>query len=98
MEFTKRMDPDLPFYYHTSHGRFYEDSMPDFNQVPPKARQPRRAPRRELLGSNVGRRVTLAQRGASSLRATFHNHPIDLPPLSTGELLSSEHGYALHTP
>ena len=29
-EFTKRLDPDLPFYYHTSsHTRYYEGPLPD---------------------------------------------------------------------
>ncbi len=88
------MDPDLLFYYHTSHGRFYEDNMPDFNQVPTTVRQPRRAPRRELLGSNVGRRVTFAQRGARSIRATFHNYGVDFPPTATDDALTFEHGYA----
>lgn len=35
-------------------------------------------PRREQPGTNVGRRVTMATRGSSSVRATFHNVPIDL--------------------
>ena len=31
-EFTKRLDPDLPFYYYTSaHTRYYEGPLPSFN-------------------------------------------------------------------
>ena len=34
-EFTKCLDPDLPFYYHTSsHIGFYEGPLPEFNEVP----------------------------------------------------------------
>ena len=34
-EFTKRMDPELPFYYHTSHhDRFYEGPRPSFINQP----------------------------------------------------------------
>ena len=33
MEFMKRMDPDLQFFYFTSaHDRFYEGTLPDFDQ------------------------------------------------------------------
>ena len=36
-EFIKRMDPELPFYYHTSsHCRFYEGMMPKFSVKPSK--------------------------------------------------------------
>ena len=32
-EFAKRVDPDLPFYYHTSsHTRYYEGPLPQFDQ------------------------------------------------------------------
>ena len=96
LEFMKRNDPDLPFYYHTStHTRFYETEMPNFNQPAEKQRQLSRPPRRELLGSNVGRRITFAVRGAGSIRSTFHNMPVELPPLPTesGNVLL-EHAYA----
>ena len=95
MEFKKRIDPDLPFYYYTSaHDRFYEDYMPDFSQMSSHPRQPRRTPRRELLGVYVGRRVTLVQRGATSLRASFHNVPIDLTPPPSQMQFLLEHAYA----
>lgn len=87
------MDPDLPFYSHTSHSRLYEDNMPNFNQRLTTVKQPQGPPRRELLGSNVGRRVSFARRGARSFRATFHNHGVDFPPTSTDDVLY-EHGYA----
>ena len=32
-ELIKRMDPDLPYYYHTStHNRFYEGELPKFDE------------------------------------------------------------------
>lgn len=93
-EFTKRLDPDLPFYYHTStHSRFYERDMPDFSLPAHNPRKTRRPPRRELLG-NV-ERVNFAVRGAPSIRTEFHNVPIDLPPLPrTANQFLSEHAYA----
>lgn len=79
LEFMKRLDPDLPFYYYTSaHNRFYEGDLPDFSLPAARPRRPRRPPQRELLGAN--QRVSLAVRGAGSIRATFHNVPVDLPP------------------
>ena len=36
-QFSKRIDPNLPFYYYTSaHSRCYEGSNPDFNRPPVK--------------------------------------------------------------
>lgn len=33
----KQLDPDIPFYYHTSaHNHFYEGSVPDFHTKPRK--------------------------------------------------------------
>ena len=73
-EFLKRMDPDLPFYYHTStHTRFYEGVMPTFDTNPSKRPQKKRIPRYELLWTN--NRVTMAVRSA---RAQFHNVPLEL--------------------
>lgn len=73
------MNPDLPFYYYTSsHTRYYEGVMTDFSVKASKPRNTRRAPQRELLAADG--RVKMAIRGASSIRATFHNVPVDLPP------------------
>ena len=96
MEFLKRLDPDLPFYYYTSaHSRFYEGNLPDFNVSTSHPRQPRRPPQRELLGAN--QRISFTVRGAGSIRATFHNVPVDLspPPASETQVLS-EHSYYAH--
>ena len=94
IEFMKRMNPDLPFYYYTSaHTRFYEGVMPDFSVPGSKPRKLRRAPQRELLGP--GGRVIMAVRGTGSIRATFHNVPVDLPPPpgATNQFIY-EHSYA----
>lgn len=94
-EFVKRMDPDLPFYYHTSkHSRFYEGLMPDFSIKP--AKRPKPLPRFELLGTND--RISFSVRGESSVRAKFHNVPINLPPPpSTHNPCTHEHSYATIT-
>lgn len=76
----KRLDPELPFYYFTSsHSRFYEGEMPEFSEPAPKPCRPRRAPRRELLGSNA--RVTYAVCGNSQYA----------PPSTTYQLISPLH-------
>ena len=39
LEFSKQMDPSLPFYYFTNNQEFYEGEMPGFNEPrnkPPK--------------------------------------------------------------
>ena len=78
-KFLERMDPDLPFYYHTStHTRFYEGVIPTFDTTPSKRPQKKHIRRYELLGTN--NRVTMAVRGASSLKTQFHNVPLELPP------------------
>ena len=97
VEFRKRVDPDLPFYYYTcSHDRYYEDVMPDFNTKPPKPKKQARLPTEELIGQNVGRLATLTVRDKGSLRATFHKQPTSLPPVWPQEQLQLEHSYATH--
>ena len=90
------MDPQLPFFYHSTHDRFYEDVMPDFNTKPSKPKKPTRPPVRELMGHGGSRLVTLTTRGKCSLRATFHKEPISLPPLCPEEQFQLEHSYATH--
>ena len=87
IEFMKRMEPDLPFYYYTAaHDRFHEGPLPDFDQPRPRerksSRNPRhqRVPRRDQLGSLLAGRATMVTPGTLSTRAKFHQVPIDLPP------------------
>ena len=82
-EFLKRMDPDLPFYYYTTHHhRFYEEEMTKFSVPAAKPRPEQRPARRELLGGDIGGRVTKVQHGAGSIRTSFRNVPVELPPLT----------------
>ena len=52
VEFSKRLDPDLPYYYHTSsHTRYSEGPLPSFSEPSKKNRKKaRRVSRREQLG------------------------------------------------
>ena len=95
-EFTKRLDPHLPFYYHTSaHTRYYEGPLPDFNEPAIKTRREgRRVPRREQPAAFAPRRATMPVRGSLAVRATFHNLPLELPPPPTGPVHVYEHTYA----
>ncbi|XP_065887166.1 uncharacterized protein [Dysidea avara] len=95
-EFAKRLDPELPFYYYTSsRSRFYEGEMPDFDTKGNKSSKPKRIPQYELLGSN--NRVTLSVRKSTSIRTSFHNLPVKLPPPpGTVYQLTDEHSYSIH--
>ena len=59
---------------------------PDFNlpSQRPK-RKNKRLPRRELPTAFSVRRATLPVHGNLSVRAQFHNRPVDLPPLPTNQ-------------
>lgn len=93
-EFVKRMDPKLPFYYHTSSKcRFYEGLMPDFS-VKPAKKKTKRLPKFEMLGDNSSR-VTMSVRGETSIHTKFHNAPLSLPlPPGTSNTILYEHSYA----
>ena len=96
LEFVKRMDPELPFYYHTStHTRYNEGPLPDFNSTinQPK-RKGKRAPRRDISTAMFARRASLPVHGTLSVRTQFHNQPIDLPPLRSSNIHIHEHSYA----
>ena len=90
-ELTKRMDPQLAFYYHTStHHRFYEGDLerPDLS----KPRNVHIA-RRELLAGGLGGRITMVQHGARSIRSQYHNLPVELPPPPGMSSHIVEHSY-----
>jgi len=68
--------------------------MPEFNVKPKKAKKPKKLPRYELLGAND--RISFSIRGDSSIRAKFHNVPVNLPPPpGTHNPCRHEHSYAL---
>ena len=92
-ELTKRLDPELPFYYHTStHQRFYEVELPSFSQSTSRHCKECIA-RRELLISNIGGQVTMAQHGASSIRTQHHSVPVELPPPPDMPRHITDHSY-----
>ena len=92
-EFLKRSDLDLPFYYHTSaHNRFYEGMMPSFDIKSTRKSREKWIPRYEVLGANE--KVSIAVHGNSSLRAKFHNVPVEFPPPpGTTNIFLHEHAY-----
>ena len=98
-EYTKRIDPGMPFYYHTSHhDRFYEGPRPDFDQPAKSVRNPRhqRIPRKDRLGLLVSGRATMPVTGSISTRMRYHNVPVELPPPPSHSvsLPSIDHTYA----
>lgn len=95
-EFIKRLNPDLPFYYHTSaHTRFSEGLLPDFN-VPSrkKRRKHARVPQREQPAAFAPGRASMPVRGTLSVRAQFHNQPVELPPPPNTSGFNFEHSYS----
>ena len=96
-EFVKRMDPQLPFYYHTSFKcQFYEGLMPDFS-VKLDKKKAKQLPRFEMLGDNSSR-ITMSVQGDTSTHTKFHNVPLSLPPLlGTSNTFIYEHSYARKT-
>ena len=66
--------------------------MPDFSTKPRREKRPKQVPRYELLGAD--NRATFAVRKTGSIRATFHNVPVDLPtPQNMYNPLSNENTY-----
>ena len=93
-EFTKRLDPDLPFYYHTaSHTRFYEGPLPEFNEAPVTKPKTKKVPRREQPTAFAPCRATMPVRGTLSVRPKFHNLPLELPPPPGEPIHLSDHSY-----
>ena len=68
--------------------------MPDFHTKPKKKSKEKRIPRYELLGANE--RISVAVRGAKTVRTKFHNMPVELPPPGMNDVLLYEHTYACH--
>ena len=98
LELSKRLDPHLGFYYHTSsHDCFYEGERPSFDRPGKSLRNPRtrRVRRRELLTDFVFERATLPEAGATSVRLQFHNVPVELPPPLSSVNPLSDHTYTI---
>ena len=95
IEFAKRQDPDLGFYYFTSaHDRFYEGERPHFDEKTRKVRS-KRVRRREQPANLMFGRATLPVASAKSTRMKFHNLPVELPPVPNTETQHIyEHSYS----
>lgn len=94
-QFSKRIDPDLPFYYYTTaHSRYYEGAHPDFDKPSPKQPKESRIPRREQPAGFGQRRATMPVRGTLAVRPKFHNVALELPPPPTTPIVLHEHSYA----
>ena len=97
IEFSKRLDPNLGYFYHTaSHDRFYEGERPSFDTPAESKRNPRkqRVRRRDQLSQLVYGRATLPIPGARSVRLQYHNVPIELPPPPSYHPVLSDRSYA----
>ena len=91
-KFSKRLDPDLPFYYHTSSHMWYsEGPLPSFSEPSKKKRKKaRRVPRREQPIAFMLRCATLP---VHAIRTQYHTHPIALPPPPTVPPQMYKHSY-----
>ena len=97
VEFSKRLDPDLGFYYFTSsHDRFYEGERPSFDIKKPNQSHSRhgKVRRREQPANLSFGRVSMPVPGARSIRLKFHNLPLELPPAPNFPIHVSEHSYS----
>jgi len=99
-EFTKRMDPDLPFFYHTLNEGFSVDLLPSFDEPPPgcggddeDCDDPTKNPyclhrlvrnTREDGSIFAAGRSFLPARNRTSTRQRFHRFDIGLPPVPQG--------------
>ena len=96
IEFAKRLDPDIGFYYFSSsHDRFYEGERPHFDEMPVKKVTKKGVRTREQPAKLMFGRVTLPTPGACSTGMEFHNIPLELPPLPGSEQQHLfEHSYS----
>lgn len=83
-EFTKKIDPDLKFYYWCSDRRYNEDPLPSFNQPSghierlDRTKKTRRADPSLFVSS----RSSLPQKGSTTIRTKYHKPEEDLPPFN----------------
>lgn len=98
VEFAKRLDPDLGFYYFSSsHDRFYEGERPHFDEHPTTGIKIKRLRAREQPANLMFGRATVPTPGARSTRMQFHNLPLNLPPTctpGTAQQYVFEHSYS----
>ena len=84
MEYTKRCDPDLPFYHYTgSNERYREGPMPSFNapsENDAEGLDRVRISRRADPGVFVSNRAVIPQRGQITVRSAHFRPAENLPP------------------
>jgi len=90
-EFTKRLDPDLPFYYYTS--KYWEGPLCSFNTPSVKPAKKKRFPRREQPAAFAPRCATMPVQGSLSVCPRFHNVPLELPPPGRVSAHLIDHSY-----
>ena len=96
IELRKRLDRNLPFYYYvTKHERFFEGDRPNFELFKKPKHNPRHQPirKKDQPGQLVPSRTSLVQSGQRSIRRTYFNVPIELPPPPTPILHSTPFHY-----
>lgn len=95
IEFAKRLNPDIGYYYFTSsHDRFCEGDRPHFDEKPTKVIKRQKVRRREQPANLMFGRMAISTPSARSTRMTFHNIPLELPPVPNSESHVYEHSYA----
>ena len=100
IELRKRLDRNLPIYYYaTKHERFFEGDRPTFEVFKKPKHNPRHQPiRKDQPGQLVPSTTSLVLSGQRSIRRTYFNVPIELPPPATSTLHStpfhSDHTYS----
>lgn len=100
IEFAKRINPDIPFYYYTTnHDRFYEGDQDGFDVFKKSKSNPRnqRVKTQEQPGKLAIGTATLIKHGPkSTIRREFHMPAIEIAPpptLNIEQIISSEHSY-----
>lgn len=95
LEFEKRSDPSLPFYYFTSsHDRFYEGERPSFDTQPRKSKKVQRLPAVESGVVFKSGRASMPLNRSLNVRAQFHNPPMSCPPPPSVPVHLAEHSYS----
>ena len=95
LEFEKRINPDLPFFYYTSsHDRFYEGERPSFDVQTARRKRDKRLPVVESSMVFKSGRASMPLNRSLNVRAQFHNPPMSCPPPPSMPVHVAEHSYS----
>ena len=95
LEFTKRMNPKLPFYYFTSiHERYFEGPRQPFNIPSQRPYHAQRQRQRKMIVGQAPGRTTLPVSGSRSVRLTYHNVSVNMPPAPQAQSYTTDHPYS----